>query len=433
MKKIAILGSGESGIGAAKLALKQGIEFMLSDRGQIAVSEKAWLESVGAAFEDGGHTRVLSSEFDTVVKSPGIPDEAPVVQYFMQQGIPVISEIEFASRFYDGKIIAITGSNGKSTVTGLMYHVLQVAGWDVMVGGNYGISFASILAESNPEWVVLEVSSFQLDNVSSFRPYIAMILNISPDHLDRYGYDLQRYIDAKCHLGHFQTPTDYLLVNGDDEPLTTALNRHTLLAKRIDINQSQYIQGIFPSGSAEPYQLSLKGRHNQLNSCFVIQAAEILGISTVAIQKALLSFKNLPHRLETVWSGEGRTYINDSKATNVDAVYYALEAMEGPVIWIAGGTDKGNDYSVLYPLTEKVKALICLGIDNSKLVKSFEGKIKTICETTKVLNAVSLAKEMAVSGDTILLSPACASFDLFKNYMDRGDQFRSAVLEVEGV
>ena len=434
MKSVAIIGGGESGVGAALLAKKKGLDVFLSDIGIIDDKSKVELISNSIPFEEGGHDydRLLVAE--VVVKSPGVPEHAPALRVLQEKGRKVISEIEFGSLFYSGLTIAITGSNGKTTTSGLLYHILQSAGLDVELGGNYGKSFARILSERHPAYMVLEVSSFQLDNIETFKPDISILLNITPDHLDRYKYSLDLYAAAKFNIASNQDGSDYFIYNADDPEIKARLDRFQTKAQRIPVYQKDYEHGLLTKDGTGYYDYSLMGRHNLLNGQCVVEACRIVGLTENQINQGLATFVNLPHRLEKVADINGVLFINDSKATNVDSVYYALEAMRQPTIWIAGGTDKGNDYSVLMPLVkEKVKALICLGVDNEKLKQSFQGVIPVIEETRSVGQAVSLAYEQGESGDIVLLSPACASFDLFKNYMDRGDQFKEAVLSYKQV
>jgi UDP-N-acetylmuramoylalanine--D-glutamate ligase len=428
MKKVVIIGAGESGVGAALLAKKQGLEVFVSDFGLIDEKYKKELTDFNIPFEEGGHDfdKVLVTE--VVIKSPGVPEHAPVLRMLKEHGRKVISEIEFGHLFYSGLTIAITGSNGKTTASGLLYHILKTGGLNVALGGNYGKSYARILAEDNPEIMVLEISSFQLDDIDTFRPFISILLNITPDHLDRYDYKMANYVNSKFRITMNQTESDYFIFNGDDEEISKKMSEFTGKAKKISITNDQYINGILSKDGTETFELSIKGKHNLFNAACTVEAARIIGLSEAKIAEGLRTFKNLPHRLETCGNINGIEFINDSKATNVDSVYYALDAMTKPVIWIAGGTDKGNDYSALFPLIKnRVKALICLGLDNEKLKNSFRSHIPAIYETTKVSEVVEMGLKLGAPGDVVLLSPACASFDLFKNYMDRGDQFKEQV------
>lgn len=428
MKKVVIIGAGESGVGAALLAKKQGLEVFVSDFGLIDEKYKKELTDFNIPFEEGGHDfdKVLVTE--VVIKSPGVPEHAPVLRMLKQHGRKVISEIEFGHLFFSGLTIAITGSNGKTTASGLLYHILKTGGLNVALGGNYGKSYARILAEDNPEIMVLEISSFQLDDIDTFSPYISILLNITPDHLDRYEYKLENYVNSKFRITMNQTESDYFVYNGDDAETNKKMSEYTGKAKKICITSDKYRNGVPSKDGTGNFEISIKGNHNLFNAACTVEAARIMGLSESKIAEGLRTFKNLPHRLESCGVINGVEFINDSKATNVDSVYYALDAMTKPVIWIAGGTDKGNDYGVLYPLIKnRVKALICLGLDSEKLKNAFRPHIHSIFETTKVSEVVELGLKLGAPGDVVLLSPACASFDLFKNYMDRGDQFKEQV------
>jgi UDP-N-acetylmuramoylalanine--D-glutamate ligase len=432
MMYVVILGAGESGTGASLLAKARGYDVFVSDASQIAPVFRSELEAKGIAFEEGGHSweRILTA--DIVVKSPGIPEKAPLIKALKEQSVPVISEIEFAARHSKAFIIGITGSNGKTTTTSLCYHLLKTAGLNVRIGGNVGYSFARLLTEDSADYYVLEISSFQLDDIQSFRPDIAMLLNISPDHLDRYDYDMANYVGAKFGITKHQTTKDLFLFNEDDLNIDLHIKHCTLNARPVGIS-SNAIQGAMITSGNWSFNLeptSLRGKHNLMNALFAVHAALALGISAEFIQQGLESFVTVPHRLERVGEIEGVTFINDSKATNVDAVFYALDAMTTPVVWILGGQDKGNDYAPLLPLVrDKVKAIVCLGIDNHKITDYFKDEVSYITETSSAVAAVKAALSVAQAGDTVLLSPACASFDLFKNYEDRGNQFRDAVQE----
>jgi UDP-N-acetylmuramoylalanine--D-glutamate ligase len=428
MKSVVIIGAGESGVGAALLAKKHGLDVFVSDHGKIAENYKKELIDFSIPFEEEGHDfdKVLVTE--VVIKSPGVPEHAPVLRMLKEKGRKVISEIEFGHLFFSGLTIAVTGSNGKTTTSGLLYHILKTAGLNVALGGNYGKSYARILAEENPDVMVLEISSFQLDDIETFRPYISILLNITPDHLDRYNYQMSNYVNSKFRITLNQQATDYFIYNGDDVEIMQKMGDFHSTVQKIAITTQNYLHGIPAKDGSSHFELTIKGKHNLFNACCTVEAARILGLTEDQIREGLQTFTNLPHRLESCGSIHGIEFINDSKATNVDSVFYALDAMVKPVIWIAGGTDKGNDYQVLYPLVKnRVKALICLGLDNEKLKESFKDIIPVILETTKVSESVEWALELANAGDVVLLSPACASFDLFKNYMDRGDQFKSQV------
>jgi len=428
MKSVVIIGAGESGVGAALLAKKNGLEVFVSNNGMIAAHYKKELIDNDVPFEEGGHDfdKVLVTE--VVVKSPGVPEHAPVLRMLKEKGRKVISEIEFGHSFFSGLTIAITGSNGKTTTSGLLYHVLKTAGLDVALGGNYGRSFARIIAEDVPKVMVLEISSFQLDDIDTFKPFISVLLNITPDHLDRYDYKMVNYVNAKFRITMNQSSSDHFIYNGDDAEILERMKTFTGQPNKISITQDKYINGIVSKDTGKCFEIGLKGSHNLFNAACVVEACRILNLTDEQIEKGLSSFVNLPHRLEYCGMVDGIEFINDSKATNVDSVFYALDAMTKPVIWIAGGTDKGNDYSVLFPLVkDRVKALICLGLDNEKLKESFKSHIPAIYETTKVSEAVETGLKLGAPGDVVLLSPACASFDLFKHYMDRGDQFKECV------
>ena len=426
--KVGIIGAGESGVGAALLAKVNNYEVFLSDSGRIAPEYKTVLEDNNIPFEEEGHDIQRLSLVNLVVKSPGVPDHASVVTTLRSAGVKIISEIEFAFLHYKGKILAVTGSNGKTTTSGLIYHLLKTADYDVVIGGNYGISFAGILAQSHPSFAVLEVSSFQLDNIDKFKPHVAVLLNITPDHLDRYQYNIKHYAAAKYRIFENQDENDCLIYNAESELVCDGADKiGSHGPKLIPIRNESFQEGLISKEGA-PFETTLGGKHNMFNAQCAIEAARCVGIKEEDIAKGLRTFINQPHRLEFVGEIDGVRFINDSKATNVDSVWYALDAMQSPVIWVAGGTDKGNDYAPLMPLvSEKVIGIICLGVDNRKLKEVFENKVEWFFETTKVSEVVIKAREIARKGDVVLLSPACASFDLFKNYMDRGDQFREAV------
>ncbi|MCB0704483.1 MAG: UDP-N-acetylmuramoyl-L-alanine--D-glutamate ligase [Saprospiraceae bacterium] len=426
--RIVILGAGESGVGAAQLAVQQGFEVLISEAGVIKPAFKERIEQLGLPYEEGGHTWETIFESAEVIKSPGIPDQIPLIRKLQEAGIPVISEIEFAARFTRAKLIGITGSNGKTTTTLLIYHLLRTAGLDVELAGNVGPGFARRLAESDHDYFVLELSSFQLDGIQDFKPDIALLLNITPDHLDRYDKDVRKYGRAKLRIGMNQSESDFFLFRADDPLTAELLTEGERTGKKIPIHPNSEGELLVDGRGYDLRQSSLRGKHNRSNAAFAVQTARLLGIDPEVILAGLKTFKNAPHRLEQVGWKDEVEFINDSKATNVDAVFYALDAMEKPVIWIAGGTDKGNDYGPIQELVQtKVKALICLGIDNRKLRESFRN-LEQITETQSVEEAIQLALGYADAGDVVLLSPACASFDLFKNYEDRGDQFRQAVI-----
>ncbi len=441
MSKIVVLGGGESGAGSAVLAKVKGFEVFLSDMGQIPEKYAAMLDEWGIPYEQGGHTEAMILDADEVIKSPGIPSTAPMVRKIMDRGIKVVSEIEFAGRYDKAKKICITGSNGKTTTTSLIYHLLQNAGLNVGLGGNIGKSYAYQVATEQHDIYVLELSSFQLDNVYDFKADIAIITNITPDHLDRYEYKMENYVKAKFRITRNMSSEDCFIFCSDDEITVRHLDQIVMKAKMLPFTQKTEVeQGAFvrddrmivryKDEECDMYlqELALGGRHNVYNSMAAAIAAKAMDIDNKVIREALASFQAVEHRLENVLSIRDVLYINDSKATNVDSAWYALECQTRPVVWIAGGTDKGNDYASLVPLVkEKVKALICMGLDNQKLHDSFGDIVPEIHDVTSAAEAVRVAHELAVSGDVVLLSPCCASFDLFKNYEDRGRQFKDAV------
>lgn len=429
--QVVVLGAGESGVGAACLAKAKGFPVFVSEKGTIKPFYKEKLIQTDIPFEEGGHTDSYLFKAEVIVKSPGIPDHLPLIKKLNEFGIPVISEIEFAFRFASGQIIGITGSNGKTTTTRLTHHLLQASGLNAQIGGNVGKSFAALLFEGFQNCLfVLELSSFQLDGIDSFKPDIAAILNITPDHLDRYHYDIKEYAASKFRIIKNQTAQDAFFFNANNYNTIEYIKGKNLLPKLFPVLESQ-AENLPLSIDNQDYNWPeeiLKGKHNRMNAFFAISMARYFGCSPELINNALRTFSNSPHRMELSGYIDGAAYINDSKATNVDAVYYALEAMEKPTIWIVGGQDKGNDYSMLDRLVkERVKAIICLGVDNSKLLDHFKGFNKPMVESNSMTNAVLLARNWAEPGDVVLLSPACASFDLFKNYEDRGDQFKAAV------
>ncbi len=440
--KIVVLGGGESGFGAAYLAKKKGFEVFLSDKGQIRENYKNLLIENGIEFEEGQHSedRILAA--DWIVKSPGIPKKAEIIQKIHVKGIRLSSEIEFAAEFTTAKIVAITGSNGKTTTTSLMYHIMKNDSLNVGLGGNIGKSFAKQVADENYDYYVLEVSSFQLDDVQNFRPYISMLLNLSPDHLDQYNYNYEEYALAKFRIAENQENDDYFIYNKDDEMSQKLLEKINIRAKKVPFSLKEKLKegGFVQNGKIvvnvtndfemEIAKLSLVGNHNVANSLAASIAGKILNISNESIRNSLMTFQAVPHRLEQVAEINGVQYINDSKATNVNATYYALESMTRPTIWIVGGTDKGNDYTEIENLVKKkVKAIVCLGIDNEKIINFFKDKKEFIYDTSSMEDCIKLCKSIAEKGDAVLLSPCCASFDLFKNYEDRGDQFKNEVLK----
>ena len=442
--RIVILGAGESGAGAAALATKQGFEVFVSDAGAIKPEYKQLMDKYHVLYEEGVHTMEMILSAGEIIKSPGIPDTAPVIQEVRFAQIPVISEIEFAARYTDAKKICITGSNGKTTTTSLIYYMMQQAGLNVGLAGNVGKSFALQVAEENYEYYVIELSSFQLEGMFHFKADIAILLNITPDHLDRYDYSLQKYADAKMRILQNMTKNEYFIFCSDDEITIRELENIVLAAQALPFSTEEkqspgaYLEnGMFQIDFRNDIfmmpvnDLSLKGRHNIYNSMAAGIAGHVLEIHKEFIRLALTTFPGVEHRLERVLKIRDVEYINDSKATNVNSAWYALESMKTPVVWIAGGTDKGNDYSQLLDLAkEKVHTLICLGKDNSKLIKNFGNVVPQYIEVFSMFDAVKEAYKLSKPGDTVLLSPACASFDLFNNYEDRGRQFKECVREL---
>ena len=441
MSRIVVLGGGESGVGSAVLAKVKGFDVFLSDMGKISEKYASTLKEWDIPFEEGKHSEDLILNADEVIKSPGIPSTAPMVRKIEDRGIGVISEIEFAGRYDTAKKVCITGSNGKTTTTSLIYHLLQQAGLNVGLGGNIGKSYAYQVATENHDIYVLELSSFQLDNVYDFKADIAIITNITPDHLDRYGYKMENYVKAKFRITRNMSSDDCFIFCSDDEITINHLNQIVVKAQQLPFSQKTEVsQGAFVKDDrmivrykdqeCDMYlqELALGGKHNIYNSMAAAIAAKVMDIDNASIREGLATFQAVEHRLEKVLSIRDVLYINDSKATNVDSAWYALECQTRPVVWIVGGTDKGNDYSSLRPLAqEKVKAIICMGIDNEKIHASFGDIVSEIHDVTSAQDAVRLASELAAAGDVVLLSPCCASFDLFKNYEDRGRQFKEAV------
>lgn len=441
MSRIVVLGGGESGVGSAVLAKVKGFDVFLSDMGKVSEKYASVLNEWKIPFEEGKHSEELILNADEVIKSPGIPSTAPMVQKIEAKGINVISEIEFAGRYDQAKKICITGSNGKTTTTSLIYHLLQQAGLNVGLGGNIGKSYAYQVATEKFDIYVLELSSFQLDNVYDFKADIAIITNITPDHLDRYGHDMENYVKAKFRITRNMSSEDCFIFCSDDEITINHLNKIVVKAQKLPFTQKTEVeQGAFVKDDKMVVryrqeecdmflqELALGGRHNVYNSMAAAIAAKVMDIDNAAIRNGLSTFQAVEHRLEKVLSIGDVLYINDSKATNVDAAWYALECQTRPVVWIVGGTDKGNDYESLIPLAqEKVKAMICMGLDNKKFHDSFEGTVSEIHDVKSAEEAVKLAHRIAEAGDVVLLSPCCASFDLFKNYEERGRQFKEAV------
>ncbi|MFT6746203.1 MAG: UDP-N-acetylmuramoylalanine--D-glutamate ligase [Glaciecola sp.] len=441
--KLVVLGGGESGVGAAILGKKKNYEVLLSDNGSLKQKYKDVLLNNEIEFEEKGHSLNRIFEATVVVKSPGIPDKAPLIQELKGKGIPVISEIEWASRFTNAKLIGITGSNGKTTTTSLIYHMLKKAGKKAGLAGNIGFSFAKQVAEevaeNDVDVYVLELSSFQLDDIDTLKMDIAVLLNVTADHLDRYDYKLQNYVDSKFRILNQADEKSVLVYCMDDATVVDNLAKANYPGKSKAyglINAADEVAATVEDGKLQSEQgftmstqnVLLKGKHNLLNALAAVLVGEELKLSSEEIKEALSSFQAIEHRLEKVKDVAGVEYINDSKATNVDATYYALDAMAKPVIWIVGGVDKGNDYSVLNDLVaSKVKGIVCLGTDNKKLLQAFTGMVSQIQEVGSAKEAVDAATKLASEGDVVLLSPACASFDLFKNYEDRGIQYKQAV------
>ena len=441
MKRLVILGGGESGVGTAILGKQKGWEVFLSDKGSLKPHYRETLNKEGIQWEEGTHTEEKILSADVIMKSPGIPYKALIIKKAHEKGIAVISEIEFASQYTDSLIVGITGSNGKTTTTLLTHHIFKEAGLQVGLGGNIGYSFAELVATENPPYYVLEISSFQLDGTEHFAPHIAVLLNITPDHLDRYDYKFENYIDSKFRIAMNQTENDYLIYDTDDEVITQWLSTHTIKSKLIPFSiEKELPQGAFlkdnkiyimlenQTTEIDVEEISLRGKHNIKNTMAASVAARLVNIRNNSLRESLKGFKGAPHRLEEVKVVDGVTYVNDSKATNVNSVFYALDTIKTPIVWIVGGQDKGNDYNSLLPyIHEKVRAIVCLGVDNTPIIQSFYNTIDTLVETRSMDEAVKLAQGFAQEGDTVLLSPACASFDLFKNYEERGDLFKAAV------
>ncbi|MCI2230187.1 UDP-N-acetylmuramoyl-L-alanine--D-glutamate ligase [Polaribacter sp. MSW13] len=441
MKRLVILGGGESGVGTAILGKKKGYDIFVSDKGKIAKKYKEVLLNNKIEFEENNHTESKILNADVVMKSPGIPDKVDLIQKLKKNSISVISEIEFAAQFTDATIVGITGSNGKTTTTLLTYHILKNANFNVGVAGNIGDSFAQQVAEQDFDNYVLELSSFQLDGIQDFAPHIAVITNITPDHLDRYEYDFNNYIASKFRITKNQKTTDYLIYDADDEAINNWLKKNKTKAKLIPfsierelefgafIRKNNIIININKDIFNMPLStLTIKGKHNTKNAMAATMTAQLLKARRQVIKESLEDFEGAEHRLEQVAKVKGVEYINDSKATNINATFYALECMDKTTVWIVGGVDKGNDYNDLLPLVrEKVKAIVCLGVDNEKIKNTFGNVVDIIVETVGAEEAVKVSHKLAERGETVLLSPACASFDLFKNYEDRGIQFKNAV------
>lgn len=444
--KIVVLGGGESGCGAAYLAKKKGLEVFLSDKGAIKENYKKFLTENEIDFEEENHDEERILKADWIVKSPGIPKKADIIHKIHMKGIRISSEIEFASEFTNAKIIAITGSNGKTTTTSLIYYILKNDGMNVGLGGNIGYSFAKQVADESHEYYVLEASSFQLDDIQNFRPYISLLLNLSKDHLDQYNYNYEEYALAKFRITENQENDNFFIYNKDDEMSKSILEKFEVKAKMIPfstnekmteggfIDDEQLIVKLKDKFSMKLDELSLMGNHNVANSLAASIAGKILEINNESIRNSLMTFQAVEHRLEFVSEIDGVKFINDSKATNVNATYYALESMKAPTVWIVGGQDKGNDYSEIEDLVKKkVKAIVCLGIDNQKIIDFFKEKKEFIYDTSSMAEAIEISKSLAKKGDTVLLSPCCASFDLFKSYEDRGRQFKEQVLKANSL
>lgn len=441
MKRLVILGGGESGVGTAILGKKKGYDVFVSDFGKIKNNYREVLEINGIKWEDETHTEKKILNADVVMKSPGIPDKSPIVKALREKGIPVISEIEFASEHTKAKTIGITGSNGKTTTTMLTYHLLKSAGLNVGLGGNIGKSFAWQVAEDKFDVYVLELSSFQLDGIIGYKPDIAIITNISPDHLDRYDYKYEKYIDSKFRITMNQTENDFLIYDADDEAIKNWLGRNQVKAQLIPFSITQeFEKGAYLKDNKmevnineeefimETEYIALEGKHNMKNAMAATSVAKLMQIRKATIRESLSNFQGVEHRLEKVLKIGNVQYINDSKATNVNATFFALDSMTTPTVWIVGGVDKGNDYSELMSLVrEKVKGIICLGVDNKKIIDAFGSVVDVMIEVDNMVDAVRMSQRMTEKGDAVLLSPACASFDLFENYEDRGRQFKQAV------
>ncbi|MFN8309641.1 MAG: UDP-N-acetylmuramoyl-L-alanine--D-glutamate ligase [Chitinophagales bacterium] len=443
--RLVILGAAESGVGAAALGLQQGYDVFVSDAGAIKEVYRKELEQRGISFEENTHTEEKILNADLIVKSPGIPEKAAIIKKLREKGIRIVSEIEFASWFTSSKIIAITGSNGKTTTTSLIYQILKEGGIDVGLGGNIGNSFAMMVAHDPHQHYVLEISSFQLDDIETFRPHIAILTNITPDHLDRYNYELANYVAAKFAIAKNQTADDLFIYSLDDEITMANIEKFGIRAKMVPFSyEKQVEEGAYVKDNSiyitlknhNPFNMSIqeigiKGRHNVYNSMAAGIAVNPYGLRKEQIRESLMNFKGLEHRLETVAKVRGIEFINDSKATNVNSTWFALESMSRPVIWIAGGVDKGNDYAILEPLVKKhVKAMICLGTDNTKLHAAFSKMVDVVVNCNNMRDAVRMSYQLGNPGDAVLLSPACASFDLFQNYEDRGKKFKEAVIEL---
>ncbi|AXT60952.1 UDP-N-acetylmuramoyl-L-alanine--D-glutamate ligase [Aquimarina sp. AD10] len=444
MKKLVVLGGGESGVGTAILGKKEGFDVFVSDKGVITEKYKEVLRNFEIEWEEQKHTEAKVLDADVVMKSPGIPDTVALVKRLREREIPVISEIEFAANHTSAMFIGITGSNGKTTTTMLTHHILKQGGLNVNMAGNIGDSFAKQVAENDAPYYVLELSSFQLDGIKDFVPHIAILTNITPDHLDRYDYKFENYIASKFRIVMNQNEDDYFIYDADDEVITQYIQKNPIRSRLLPFSLTKKIENgaylednnikiiidnneiIMPTTD-----LSLKGNHNVKNAMAAATVSQLLKIRKTTIRECLENFHGVEHRLESVLKINNVQYINDSKATNVNATFYALDAMKSATVWIVGGVDKGNDYTELFPLVnEKVKAIICLGVDNSKIINAFGNCVDNIVETQSMKEAVNMAYKIAERNESVLLSPACASFDLFKNYEERGRQFKEAVREL---
>ena len=444
MKKLVVLGAGESGVGTAILGKKEGFDVFVSDKGTIGDQYKKVLINFEIEWEEHQHTENKILNADVVMKSPGIPDTVVLIKKLQEKGIPVISEIEFAVTYTKAKIVGITGSNGKTTTTMLTNYILKNGGLSIGMAGNIGDSFALQVAENDVPYYVLELSSFQLDGIKQFKPFIAVLTNITPDHLDRYDYKFENYIASKFRIIKNQTENDYFIYDGDDKVIVDYIEKHSIrsillpfsLKKKIENGACLEGENIKITIDNNEFimptkDLALKGNHNVKNAMAAATVSQLLKIRKTTIRECLENFHGVEHRLENVLKINNVQYINDSKATNVNATFYALDAMKSATVWIVGGEDKGNDYTELYPLVnEKVKAIICLGIDNTKIINAFGNCVDNIVETQSMKEAINLAYKIAERNENVLLSPACASFDLFKNYEERGRQFKEAVREL---
>lgn len=441
MQKLVVLGGGESGVGTAILGKKKGYDVFVSDKGTIKQKYKDVLNKFEIDWEEAQHSEATILAADLVMKSPGIPDKGPMVKAIRVAGIPIVSEIEFASKYTNATLVGITGSNGKTTTTMLTNHVLKNGGLNVGMAGNIGDSFAQMVAEKDLDTYVLEISSFQLDDIQSFKPHIAVLMNITPDHLDRYDYKFENYIESKFKITQNQTSEDFLIYDADDEVIADWLSKNDVKATLLPFSiEKELAQGTFLQEeniitkldnsvfTMSKDTLALEGKHNTKNAMAASTVAQLLKIRKQTIRESMSTFQGVAHRLEKVLKIQNVQYINDSKATNVNSTFFALDSVSAPTVWIVGGQDKGNDYTSLMPLVrEKVKAIICLGLENAKIIDAFGAVVDVVVETTSMDDAVKIAYKIAEKGDNVLLSPACASFDLFENYEDRGDQFKEAV------